>query len=122
MGWNAEVWLERILEDEGWRSGLTDDQAERLLRWALARAGPHPERTGEALRQMMRRIRRVVQASGEEAEALMAVWALSPPSAWANWTPEERLDWMLQALDAWRPGETEGPGADRPPAGDAGLP
>ncbi len=25
------AWLERVLEDESWRSGLTDMEAERLL-------------------------------------------------------------------------------------------
>jgi len=98
-----EAWLERVLEDESWRSGLTDDQAERLLRWALARIGSHPGETGEAVRQAMRRIRRAVQASEEEARALLAEWGLHVPPRWKSWTVEDRLVWVLDALAPWQP-------------------
>lgn len=96
-------WLERVLEDESWRSGLTDDQAERLLRWALARLGPHPEETGETLRRAMRRIRRAVQASEEEARALLSEWGLLVPPGWESRTVEDRLGWVLEALSSWQP-------------------
>jgi len=103
MELNSEMWLERILEDESWRSGLTDEQAERLLQWALARAGPHPKETGEALRRALRRIRQAMQASREEAAMLLAEWAVPVPPEWMSWTIEERLSWMLQALSSWKP-------------------
>lgn len=100
---NPEAWLERILEDESWRSGLTDEQAGRLLQWALDRAGPYPEETGEALRRALRKIRRAVQACGEEAETLLSEWEISMPPGWMSWTIDERLAWALQALSSWRP-------------------
>lgn len=94
----SELWVERILEDESWRGGLTDDQAERLLQWGLDRISADPEETGETVRWAMRRISRAVQASGEEAGALLAVWGLEIPPEWTAWTVEERLSWVLQAL------------------------
>ncbi len=103
MDSTPEGWLERMLEDESWRRGLTDAQAERLLRWALARIGPDPGRTGAAVRRAMRRIREVVQASGEEAAALLLEWEIRPPPEWASWPVEERLAWTLEALASWRP-------------------
>ncbi|WP_376793370.1 hypothetical protein [Thermoflexus sp.] len=99
-----EIWLERILEDESWRGGLTDAQAQRLLQWALARIGPHPEETGEALHRAMRRIRRAVQSPPDEADGLLAEWGIRTPPEWTSWTMEERLAWTLEALSSWRPG------------------
>ncbi|MCS7250988.1 MAG: hypothetical protein RMK32_09955 [Anaerolineae bacterium] len=95
---HPDEWVERILEDESWRSGLTDEQAERLLRWALDRTAPHQRETGESLRRALRRIQRAVQASEEEAEALLAEWGISLPPGWMRWTVDERLSWVLQAL------------------------
>lgn len=98
-----EAWLERLLEDESWRRGLTDDQAERLLRWGMARRGSAPSEAGEAVRQAMRRIARAVQAPREEAVALLAAWGIQVPLEWAAWTVDQRLDWAFQALAEWSP-------------------
>lgn len=103
---SLDAWLERVLEDERWRSGLTDAQAERLLGWALERVRAHPE-AGEAIRWAMRRIRRAVQAVGAEAEALLSEWGLPMPPPWTAWSVEERLAWVLEALAGWPP-PTEG--------------
>lgn len=98
-----QQWLEQILEDEGWRGGLTDAQAEQLLRWALARIGLDAQRTGAAVRRAMRRIRDAVQAPGEEAAALLFEWGVRPPPEWVSWSVGERLAWTLEALSFWQP-------------------
>jgi len=97
-----DAWLERILEDESWQGGLSDAQAERLLRWALDRVRAHPE-AAEAVRHAMRRIGRAVRVSEEEAAALLAEWGLRVPSDWPGWSPGERLAWVLEALAGWNP-------------------
>jgi hypothetical protein len=106
------AWLERVSEDEGWRGGLTDAEAERLLNWAIARVAPAPERTGNRVRQAMRRIGRAVRAPAEEARELLSVWGLMLPPAWEAWTLGQRLEWALEALRDWFPdpplGEPEG--------------
>jgi uncharacterized alpha-E superfamily protein len=97
------AWLERVLEDESWRSGLTDMEAERLLGWAMARLGPAPERTGERVRLAMRRIGRAARAPAAEAGELLSPWGLTPPPEWEAWTPGQRLEWTLEALRDWSP-------------------
>jgi hypothetical protein len=100
--------LERVLEDESWRSGLTDMEAERLLDWAMARVGPAPERTGERVRLAMRRIGRAARAPAAEAGELLSPWGLTPPPEWEAWTPGQRLEWTLEALRDWSPDPPEG--------------
>ncbi|WP_448593381.1 hypothetical protein [Thermoflexus hugenholtzii] len=102
------AWLERALEDESWRSGLTDAEAERLLSWAMARVGPAPERTGERVRLAMRRIGRAARAPAAEAGELLSPWGLTPPPEWEAWTPGQRLEWVLEALREWSPHPSPG--------------